>query len=72
MATLTIQNVTEAFIKKVWENISFDSIIWLYWDSMDWCQYDQVIPDKEDIEAYKSLNKKEFIAEEFFFTQLMK
>ena len=71
MATITIENVPETFAKKVWKKVNFDSIIWLYWDGMDWCQYDEVIPSKEDIDSYNSLNKKNILTEEEFFSKIM-
>lgn len=71
MATLIIEDVPETFIRKVWNHVSFDSIVWLHWDWMDWCQYDEVIPSKDDIEAYKWLKQDNLISEEDFFNKLM-
>lgn len=71
MTTITIENVPETFTKQVGKKVNFDSIIWLYWDGMDWCQYNEVIPSKKDIDSYNSLNKKNILTEEEFFSKVM-
>lgn len=58
MATIILENVPETFSKKLWNKIDFSKIIWLYWDWLDWCQYNEVIPDKNDIESSKNYKKE--------------
>lgn len=71
MAKITIENVPENFAKTMGKKIDFDKILWLYWDWMDWCQFDEVIPTKEDLNDSKRAQKsKEFLSEDEFFKKL--
>ena len=60
MGELTIIDVPESIIKKLWNKASFNDIQWLYWDWMDWCQYDEVLPTSEDIKNYKLFKNEIF------------
>jgi len=54
MATITLENVPESIQKKIWKRADFSKIVWIYWDWMDWCQYDEVIPSEEDISSFNN------------------
>jgi len=70
MSTLTLTNVPTSLWKKLWHKVDFSKIIWIHYDGMDWCQYDEVIPNKEDIEAYK--NNSDKWVEAFSFLNTLK
>lgn len=55
MSTITIENVPASFKKKVWNKTDFSKIVWIYYDWMDWCQYNEVIPDANDVDSYNAV-----------------
>ncbi len=57
MTTVTIENAPENFIKKFGKKVDFSQMIWIYWDWMDWCQYDEVIIGKNDFSASENCEK---------------
>lgn len=58
MATITIEDVPASIQRKIGNKTSFTNILWIYWDWMDWCQFDEVIPDNDDILASKNYKKE--------------
>ena len=57
MTTITLENVPSSFQKKFGKRMDFNDVLWIYWDGMDWCQYDEVIPSESDILARKEYKK---------------
>ncbi len=55
MSTVTIENAPKSFEKQFGNRIDFNQFVGIYWDGMDWCQYDEVIPSKDDISVYQGL-----------------
>lgn len=55
MSTVTIENAPKSFEKQFGNRIDFKEFVGIYWDGMDWCQYDEVIPTQDDISAYQEL-----------------
>ena len=53
MATITLENVPASLEKKIGHRADFSKIVGIYFDGMDWCQFDEVIPSEDDIKAYK-------------------
>lgn len=51
--TITITDLPDSLAKRLGNKVSFSAIQWLYWDGMDWCQYDEVLPREGDISAYE-------------------
>lgn len=74
MSAIIIENAPSTFVKKFWNKIDFHSILWLYWDGMDWCQYDEVIPDEADVKASKNYKTElsQNDAEKFLHTLISK
>lgn len=60
MSAVVLENAPSTFVKRFWNKINFNDILWIYWDWMDWVQYGEVIPDEEDIKA--SINYKKDIS----------
>jgi hypothetical protein len=55
MSTIVIENAPLSLEKKIGKKADVSKIIGLYWDGMDWCQYDEVLPDQDDIQASKNI-----------------
>ncbi len=57
MPTVTIENVPESLYKKIWKKTDFSKISGVYFDGMDWCQYDEVIVNEDDISSLEDIEK---------------
>jgi len=48
MTTATIIDFPQALRERFGDTVSFSTITGIYWDGMDWCQYDEVLSTPED------------------------
>lgn len=72
MGKIILENVPVSFEKKFGHNVDFSKILWVYYDGMDWCQYDEVIPSKDDIKAYNESSHWKDWVEAFSFLKSLK
>lgn len=70
MATITLENVPVSLEKKLGHKVDFSKIVGIYFDWMDWCQYDEVIPSQDDLKALKNIS--EWWKEAFSFLKSLK
>jgi hypothetical protein len=67
-----LENVPVSFEKRFGHKVDFSKILGIYYDWMDWCQYDEVIPDEDDIKAYKESSNWKDWKEAFSFLKSLK
>lgn len=74
MSNIVLENVPVSLINKLWNKTSFANILWLYWDWMDWCQYNEVMPTNNDfkiIEEFKNNKNDSFVSWKDFLENLI-
>ena len=57
MAHKVVVDIPDSLIYRIGdrESVPFSLIQWLYWDGMDWIQYDEVLPTQQDISRLDEL-----------------
>ncbi len=69
-STATITDFPQSLRERFGSTISFSTIAWVYWDGMDWCQYDEVLPTQTDKQTFEaSYDPSEFVDARTFFSK---
>lgn len=69
-STATIIDFPQALRERFGSTVSFSTIAGIYWDGMDWCQYDEVLPTNMDKQVLDELyNPADFVDARTFFAK---